>query len=236
MQSKIWIVPAIGLVVGLSSPVLGQDVVEQDAEIQTQTELPPPAPPPTVLIPPPAPPRTLRPQRARPVNSIRPKPTDYPVEAWRADEQGAVQYKVDVSATGEPVNCQIVDSVGMEALEKATCKLVMDARFTPATNAERKPFASEYSSSIFWRKSEPVYPGSMIVHVSAVVDPEKELPNCEVIEISGKLPNSMLREITNSACPLIRAERAGVYRDEDGNPKRAKVTVKLVVTVEDVPE
>ena len=50
---------------------------------------------------------------------------DYPAAALAAEESGKVWYRVNVSASGLPQRCSVVESSGSKSLDEVTCRLVM---------------------------------------------------------------------------------------------------------------
>jgi TonB family protein len=50
---------------------------------------------------------------------------DYPMAAVSRQESGTTTYAVNVSATGRPTACRVIESSGSEALDRCTCELVM---------------------------------------------------------------------------------------------------------------
>lgn len=60
---------------------------------------------------------------------------DYPAEAMRREESGAVGYEVTVSANGAPRACRVTQPSGSESLDRRTCELVMErSAYIPATD------------------------------------------------------------------------------------------------------
>ena len=334
MKSKIWIVSALGLVVGLSAPVVGQEAVEEPG---IQNEAPTPAPPPTaastppfakpLVLPAPAQPLTepsswfsprdypthagleglegtsgfqvavesngrvseclittssghiildkatcagLR-RRARFVpafdadgNAIRgyysgvkqwklPKsvveprqprlknrqlirPSDYPSSAWIAGETGLVRYVVDVDSKGVARKCQIARSSRSASLDALTCKLVLErAEFNPATTAQDEPTASTYIGSHSWYGGSPFIVGSMSFVTRYEVDEEGMARDCQILDLSGQVSESMRNHLQGEKC-FRHYSRGAPHRDKNGVPVAKTVTVDMKITVEDVPE
>ena len=76
---------------------------------------------------------------------------DYPVAALRAEQQGTVEFRLDVSAEGRVTGCTITSSSGSSALDSATCSLlVRRARFTPALDRQGRPTTGTVESRIRW--------------------------------------------------------------------------------------
>jgi protein TonB len=78
---------------------------------------------------------------------------DYPASAQANGEEGTVQAKLTVSASGRVSGCEIVRSSGHKSLDDATCRILeRRARFTPARAADGQAIASTVvSPPIVWR-------------------------------------------------------------------------------------
>ena len=78
-------------------------------------------------------------------------PEDYPASAVREQEQGAVKFALDISATGAVTGCRIVESSGFADLDGQTCASAMQhARFTPAADGKGRPIASSFVQRTRW--------------------------------------------------------------------------------------
>jgi TonB family protein len=64
---------------------------------------------------------------------------DYPAEALRKDEAGPVTVSLTVNSGGKPVACEVEASSSSEALDAATCALLVErARFQPFDDAAQR--------------------------------------------------------------------------------------------------
>lgn len=80
---------------------------------------------------------------------------DYPQDAIRNEEQGAVDFALHVSATGEITGCSVVKSSGSATLDETTCKLMTDRlRFIPARDRKGRAVAAIYRKQVLWRLPE----------------------------------------------------------------------------------
>ncbi len=80
---------------------------------------------------------------------------DYPVEALRRDEQGTVEFELDVGKDGRVRRCTVTASSGSALLDSTTCRLAAErARFEPRTGADGRPAAARYVSRLTWRIPE----------------------------------------------------------------------------------
>jgi TonB family protein len=76
---------------------------------------------------------------------------DYPIDARRAEEQGAVRFDVAVGADGRPTRCTVVKSSGSQRLDKQSCDIFMRrARYTPATDDAGLPVAGTVRHDTSW--------------------------------------------------------------------------------------
>ena len=104
-----------------------------------------------------SPPETTFPRDPSAVKSGHPSsaewitPDDYPPEAIRAGMQGTVSIRLDISAFGSPVTCQIMKSSGHAVLDNATCALLMKrAHFSQKRDAAGKPIPAQISRRVRW--------------------------------------------------------------------------------------
>ena len=128
-------------------------------QIQTQPNIPPPAPP-AVIVPPPAPvappappPPKFTPKAAVPKGNPGSWATtdDYPSTALREEKEGVTRFSLTVSPDGRVSNCSITGSSGTPELDQAACRAITRrARFTPATDGEGNPTTGTYSNSVRW--------------------------------------------------------------------------------------
>lgn len=77
---------------------------------------------------------------------------DYPLEAVRNKEQGAVTFRLDVGSDGRPAGCAVTSSSGSALLDSTTCRLLRErARFEPARDSSGKAVADSVHGRIVWR-------------------------------------------------------------------------------------
>ena len=91
---------------------------------------------------------------------------DYPAAALRAKEEGTVRAQLTVGTDGRVKACKIVHSSNSDALDSATCSILMRrARFTPARDANGRPVEDIYvTPAINWRIVEaPAAPAMPLV-------------------------------------------------------------------------
>ncbi|UUR08638.1 energy transducer TonB [Sphingomonas glaciei] len=76
---------------------------------------------------------------------------DYPVDAIRNEQQGAVAFVLAVSPEGRVTSCRIAQSSGSPALDGTTCRLLRSrARFQPARNEAGRAVPDEVRGRIKW--------------------------------------------------------------------------------------
>lgn len=200
--------------------------------------LEPPAPPPIMIPPPPA--DILEESKGSPPRLVSfevldLKPSDYPPEAWVANEEGTARFELAVSKEGKPTGCTILETSGFELLDAQTCAIAMErAEFEPAVNAEGEAVAGYHRDYHAWSKREPQFGANTVVDVSFTVTEEGEILNCEVHEMTGELSEDMRKSFEREPCPGINSRPRAVYRDEGGNPVAKQVRLKVVVDVADL--
>ncbi len=160
------------------------------------------------------------------------KTADYPVAAWRNDQEGSVGYAIEVSAEGKALSCKVTQTSSYPLLDGATCSLMMErAEFTAANDGKGQSVAGTYEGTQRWRKREPEFPGTFAVEAHYTLDENGEVQNCEIVEISGDLSERMRGGLDRQPCPN---SRQGIpHRDVDGNPVAKDVVVRFQVTVSD---
>lgn len=76
---------------------------------------------------------------------------DYPGEARRLRQEGAVRFLLPVNAEGRPVKCVVIQSSGTSLLDTRACELVMKrARFVAARDEAGNRAPSFFASAIRW--------------------------------------------------------------------------------------
>ena len=103
-------------------------------------------------LPPPDP--DAPPVRAWPVQNIANyfSVDDYPAEAIRREEQGRVEFAVEIGPDGRVTRCHVMVSSGSRLLDLRTCQVMLvRARFEPARDAAGNPVADVFGTSVIWR-------------------------------------------------------------------------------------
>ena len=103
-------------------------------------------------LPPPDP--DAPPVRAWPVLNVASyfSPDDYPAEAIRREEQGRVEFAVEIGPDGRVTRCHVMVSSGSRLLDLRTCQVMLvRARFEPARDAAGNPVADVFGTTVFWR-------------------------------------------------------------------------------------
>jgi TonB family protein len=79
-------------------------------------------------------------------------PDDYPPDAMDNNDQGSVEIRIDVDATGTKLDCKVVKSSGHASLDAKTCTVAMErGTFRPALDRTGKPIAAPYVTAVNWR-------------------------------------------------------------------------------------
>lgn len=165
----------------------------------------------------------------------RPEQADYPPQSWLAGEEGAVRYEVAVDESGAVTSCTISESSGHEALDQATCDiLIKRAEFEPALNEYGEAIAGTYRGRHRWRKREPQVPGAFQFEATFTLDETGRARDCEVSAIDGALPDELRRMAEKNACPFGERRATAPYRDENGVPVAKRVTVRFGATVDEL--
>ena len=165
------------------------------------------------------------------------KPEDYPPLSWVNDEQGTAYFEVVVDAGGNVSDCTIIDTTGHAALDAKTCEIVVArGKFYPAYDESGSPVAGTHRDFMVWTKREPQFPGTSTIHVQFTATASGEIEDCEVVEISGYIGESMRDTMEREPCPGMSRSARPPYRDEDGNPVAKRVDLMIVVKTEDVAE
>ena len=223
-----------------ATPVVAQEEKARETTATEATEAVEIAPPPPILVAP-APP-DYKPKYPRDPQLVRYRifqPTDYPIEAWRNNEEGRVRYRVDVDAEGNAKSCEVTEHSASQSLADTTCAVVMErAAFRPAMAAENEPVSGVYEGQYNWRKREPQLP-QMSITYRYRHGADGKSTDCEFLKLED-IPEKMRKQIErdlerNALCKLtgFGSGRGIPYRDEAGNPVAKVVTVKFDVQLED---
>lgn len=76
---------------------------------------------------------------------------NYPSAALLRREQGIMRMRAIIDETGAVSECVIVNATTAERLESPACKSMKEAKFTPALDAQGKPFKSYYATSVTYQ-------------------------------------------------------------------------------------
>lgn len=76
---------------------------------------------------------------------------DYPGSLLSSGIHGTVAFKIKVGTDGKPLDCMVLESSKVEALDKLSCQLVVQrARFKPAIDSDGQPTIAPYINRIRW--------------------------------------------------------------------------------------
>jgi TonB family protein len=76
---------------------------------------------------------------------------DYPAAAVHASEEGWAEFRLNVAANGDVVDCRITVSSGSAALDAISCMIPLQRyRFAPGRNARRERVPSTFSQRSLW--------------------------------------------------------------------------------------
>ena len=142
---------------------------------------------------------------------------DYPIEAMRYDQQGTVDFRLNVGTNGEVLSCAIIESSGFDLLDETTCNLIRErASFWPALNEHGDPVASFYTNRVRWviPSNRETTPSDYKIVYSIVIEPDGHVSSCEVLEIEGAAADFY----SAGLCPA--PNDPGPQTDTEGNPVR----------------
>lgn len=152
---------------------------------------------------------------------------DYPPQAYLQHQEGRVLYRIDVDAQGRATNCTLTEGTGYPLLDNATCPVLMrDASFEPALDHNGNPVSGTFDGTAVWQIVDPGIQ-NMVLEVQYHVNDEGTVQDCRIIAAAGTPPDGFAQ----NPCPL--QDRAGPYRDAQGNPVPRDVRIKVVVEVTD---
>ncbi len=159
---------------------------------------------------------------------------DYPPASYLAKEEGKVGYQMAIDAQGKATDCSVTQSSGFARLDDATCSILMarNPEFSPAVSPDGEPIAGTFQGSADWVIREPDF-GNMSVEVAYVIDAKGGIESCEIIELSGDMPDDLDPAIVCERSPI---GTGAVYRNEQGIPVRKRVTVQFRTEVKDVAD
>lgn len=145
------------------------NVATTPPQIQTQTNIPPPAPiavvvpppaPPAPPAPPPPPPPPPPPSQAKDAsrNNFKRWQTrianDYPTRAVRREIEGNVGVSVSIGTNGRVASCRVTSSSGEKVLDDAACKgMERHGRYKPALDAAGNETTGSDAMTIVYRLS-----------------------------------------------------------------------------------
>jgi protein TonB len=173
-------------------------------------------------------------QPARPANDPGEWVTreDYPTSALRDEAAGLVGFRLTIDAAGKPTACLVTVSSGTNALDQATCDLVLvRAQFTPATDFSGRAAQGSYSSRVRWviPEPEPEPPmRPMAMQLTWIAEPDGKVTDCRVIQNKG-LPAYF--DDLGELCKGSHRPRASIA-DESGQAYKTRKRVTTTLNVE----
>ncbi len=162
---------------------------------------------------------------------------DYPADARKRGEEGAILFVTLNSPEGRIVRCDIIQSQLSSELNDRTCTLITArAKFRPATDETGAPAYSEWQTRIEWtlpdRRRPPAtqtvtMPVDMEIQVQKLpegarekgvdilvkIDTEGHVTHCQGIK-----PDKDETKLVNVACAQARALSLEGAKDNDGRP------------------
>lgn len=204
------------------------------ASAQPVLTTPPPPVPPSRVVPVAVPPARSRPGQPVPRGNLGQWITmrDYPADARKRLEEGAVTFVLTVGIDGQPSACEIVTSSRSKRLDAATCHLAMqNARFDPAIDSEGNAEVGYYAGIVNWRldrmRDAPL-PGT-VTH-SFMVEVDGTVTNCRIAQVTGDAKKQY--RVGPEACRRASFDRGGEPAE---SRKRKRVTEVETIVVSEVP-
>lgn len=154
-------------------------------------------PPLQVVLPAPPPPPPYAPP-SYPTQPPRPKASpgtwvttdDYPADALRNAQEGAVAFRLLVDRAGHPYECMITASSGYPALDAHTCTLLKSrAKFAPALDINGEAIQGTYSNRVRWVIPAVPAPRAGFLAVSYTIDREGNTSGCIIERREGAAPD-----------------------------------------------
>lgn len=141
---------------------------------------------------------------------------DYPPEALMAHAEGTTALKLSIDAQGVISDCLVTTSSGSALLDDAACRILQErGHFTPATDANKKPVPSVFSTRLVWKiPALPIIPlpkEQLTIRVAFDYNAAGQLQNCRVLEWYGPGDGSAL-------CQHTPQSPSRVFAGEDGTP------------------
>ncbi|GAA4036885.1 energy transducer TonB [Parerythrobacter jejuensis] len=153
----------------------------------------------------------------------------YPADAYLAEAEGEVNYRLAVADDGSVEDCAITESSGSESLDDLTCNMLVErAKFEPAIDATGNPVSGTYEGSRSWRFRKHDLNQTTIAIV-AEVDAKGQTTSCRLEKLEGIPPKGFRNE--NPCRGLFRG--SGPWRDANGEPQARKLTFTVSLAVEE---
>lgn len=184
--------------------------------------------------PPPAPMETKANPEPKSWRLSRGQAADYPPSSWAADEEGVVNFRVQLDRDGKVTMCEITTSSGYPTLDAKTCEIQKErGEYYLDRDESGEPIEVTYEGQQVWEKREHEFPGTSAIEVTFDVLKTGETTNCEFVEVSGEISQRTRDQLERRPCPFSSRNGRNIYRDENGVPVPKKVTFRVEVTVED---
>lgn len=156
---------------------------------------------------------------------------DYPFSALRSEAEGVTRFTLKIDAEGAPAECNVTNSSGHDDLDSTTCALMEErARFKPALDAQGKPVAATWSSSVRWMIGETNVlpaPEAYSLTLQYIIEKDGTISGCKVLSVENQ---------GGDPCQGTSSVTYSSITDKRGNPVRKIVTQQIKITVEDAPK
>lgn len=163
--------------------------------------------------------------------------SDYPIAAWNGGRTGRAEARLYIGEDGRLLRCAIMVSSGHEDLDRATCAPFGEpATYSTDLEAERPSVVDTHDFAFDWEKKLPEFPDSVTVSSRAIIDTQGLPHSCEILEVTGPIPDRMRRRLEIDPCGWASPRTIAPYRDAEGRPVQKVVTMQYTISVEDLPE
>lgn len=190
---------------------------------QVFAPLPPPVPPPVPPASPPMYPETPTRPKTSPGSWVTTE--DYPAEALRYEQEGAVAFRLVVDRSGKVSDCAVTASSGYPVLDAQTCSLVRQrALFTPARDINGEAVTGTYANRVRWVIPAVPAPQAGYLVVSYTIDRNGNTSGCKIERREGAAPD---------ICDDLPAKMEYPPGEVPAKGKRVRLLTSIVVEDQD---
>lgn len=138
---------------------------------------------------------------------------DYPRTPLANHVSGIVGFELSVAANGIPSGCEITKSSKDADLDAVTCQLISRrAHFIPAKDADGKPVAGVYRSSVRWQLPDIALPVTGEFSIAFDVNADGSMTNCTAKasgDVLARMPGGNPQTMCRQAHYVVPVDAAG---------------------------